>query len=211
MITVAQITKKVLLNDPIAFEAARLNLLNLSAYAEQIKERVEEKTFKEVKKTTIVVALSRMLDEIKATEPLVRKIKLDDVIIKTPICDISYEKNIANITKAQNFAKQVNQKDFFTITQSNSEITIIAPSAMKNKILKHFDDKPKKVFENMVCITARFGEEYLEVNNIIFSIIRALAIKRINIIEIVSTYTELSVIVSQEDMQSTLEALKSFF
>lgn len=211
MITVAQITKNILLNDPIAFEAARLGLLNLSAYCDQIKQKVEDESFKPVKKTTIVVALSRMMGEIKATKSLEPKIKLDDIVIKTPISDISFEKNQATIQKTQKLSKLMNNKDFITITQSTSEITIITPSHMRDEIIDLFESKPKEVFDNMVCITARFSKAYLTVPNFIYTIIRALAVKNINVIEVVSTYTELSVIVSQDDMQNTLDSLRKFF
>ncbi len=62
MITVTDATRSILLEDDIALQALHMGLLNLSAYAEQILPAVEEKTIKEVKKGTIVVALTRITE-----------------------------------------------------------------------------------------------------------------------------------------------------
>ena len=54
-------------------------------------------------------------------------------------------------------------------------------------------------------------EEYIEVPNMIYALVAALASKRINLIEIVSTFTEISFIVRQKDMSKTVDILKEHF
>ncbi|MDH5532807.1 MAG: hypothetical protein OEX81_00070 [Candidatus Pacebacteria bacterium] len=212
MIKISTVVSEILANDETAFEAMREGLLNYSAYAEQILDKVEEKTFKPVKKTSIVTALSRMAPEIKKTAPLVQKIKLDDIVVRSPLSDITFEKNQLTIRKAQELRETlVSDKDFLTITQSTNEITLIIPESLREDVLTHFGVKPKVVLDNLVGVSARFSDIYIPIPNVIYTIIRSLAVKRVNILEIVSTYTEISLIVTQDDMRKTLDALQEFF
>lgn len=212
MIKIADVTKNLLKNDEIAFEAMRLGVLNFSAYADKILSQVEEISFKPVKKTTIVTALSRMAEEISDDQPLYQHIKLDDIVIKSPLCDVTFEKSQRVIEKVQHFReKMIKDNDFLTVTQGTSEVTIIIPEKLLPDLLAHFDTEPKAILRNLVGVGARFSDEYIPVPNVIYSIIRTLATRRINILEIVSTYTEISVIVAQDDMKKTLEALEGFF
>lgn len=212
MIKISTIVHDILKNDEIAQQAMRAGLLNLSAYADQIIEKVESRTFKPVKKTSIVTALSRMVNDIQAEPPLVPEIKLDDIVIRSPLCDITFEKNSETIIKAQTLREKIHiDKGFLTITQSTNEITLIIPESLREQIINHFVVKPKVVLTNLVGISVRFSEEYIPVPNVVYTIIQSLAVKRINIFEIVSTYTEISIIVSQDEMREALSALHRFF
>lgn len=211
MISVAEVVQQILRNDPIAFEAMRTGLLNLSAFAEQIHDQVEDKTFKLVKKTTIVTALARLAPQVQTESALIPKIKLNDVIIKSPLSDLTFEKNENTIDKLRTLRKTLEQgRDFLTITQGSTEITMIVPQDRRDEILKHFEIEPKAVINDLVCVSVSFSEKYIPTPNVIYSLIRALAVKKINVLEIVSTYTELSVVIAQPELHGAIEAFESF-
>lgn len=211
MISVSEVVQQILRNDPVAFEAMRSGFLNLSAYAEQIHDFVEDKTFKLVKKTTIVTALARMMPKIQAESALIPKIRLNDVIIKSPLTDITFEKNNETLEKLSSLRKKLEQgRDFLTITQGSTEITMIVPASRRDEIVNHFAIKPKALINDLVCVSVSFSEQYIPTPNVIYTLIRALAIKKINVLEIVSTYTELSVVIAQPELHGAIEAFESF-
>lgn len=211
MISVAEVVQQIIRQDPIAYEAMWSGLLNLSAYAEKIHDLVEAKTFKLVKKTTIVTALARLAPIIKNEVAIVPNLIIDDVVIKSPLVDITFEKNSANMDKLRTLRKTIEQgKDFFTITQGSTEITMIVPQNRVDEIIGHFATKPKAQISDLVCVSVSFSQKYIPTPNIIFAIIRALAVKRINVLEIVSTYTELSVVIAQPELHEAIDALESF-
>lgn len=211
MISVAEVVQQILRNDPIAFEALRTGLLNLSAFAEQIHGLVEDKTFKLVKKTTIVTALARLTPQVQAENSLLPKVKLNDVIIKSPLADITFEKNEEVLVKLRTLRKTFEQgRDFLTITQGSTEVTMIVPQSRRDEILEHFSLKPKAVINDLICVSATFSEKYLPTPNVIYTLIKSLAVKKINVLEIVSTYTELSVIIAQPELHEVLAAFEQF-
>lgn len=212
MIKISQAVDEIIKGDEIAFEAHKAGLLNLSAYAKQIQPAIEKKLYKPAKIGSIVVALSRIKDEIDTLADLKPRVKIQDLIIKYPLCEITYEEDEVSLKALTSLPANLQKKDkFLTITQGVSEITLICSSELQIEILKHFKTKPSGKYEDLVAISVRFAEEeYIEVPNMIFTLVSALATKRINLIEIVSTYTEISFIVRNKDMQITIDALRQF-
>ena len=98
----------------------------------------------------------------------------------------------------------VSREDFFTATVGTKELSIVCSSNMEKKIIEHFNIKPKFIGHSLSAIGISFKEEQLSTPNIIFSLISVLAKERINIAEIVSTYTELIFIVAEKDFSRTV-------
>ncbi len=213
MIKVSDTVENLLLSSETAMEAMRLGVLNLRAFAKQIKPLVEQKTFKPVKIGTIVVALTRLRDMVNKAESLVPEIKLEELSIKSPLTDITYEKTGESVRLAHTFSSALGDLNghFFTMTQGINEITFIISDDLKSKLLGHFPGKPKAIFEDLVGLNVRFSEKYLPHPNVIYAILSKLAIKRINVIEIVSTYTELMIVVEKREMEMAITQLNELF
>ena len=95
------------------------------------------------------------------------------------------------------------------MTQGINEITIVAES----QVAQVFRSKLKgihKIYDkdNLVGITAKFKVGNLELPNLIYTLTRRLAFKAINIIEIVSTATELTYIINRKDLEVALNQLQ---
>lgn len=213
MIKISDVVLEIINGDEIALEAIRMGILNLSAYAKKIQPLISEKTYKPVSIGAIVTALSRMRNKLNNVPPLRPIVTIEDMSIKSPLVEISYEKTAELIQIASKLDTRLLMKNsFYTITYGVGEISLIVSQDLKNKILKHFNVTPKGVYENLVAITLRFIEkDYIEVPNMIYALVSALASKRINIIEVVSTFTEISFIMREKDMKQTIDSLKYFF
>jgi hypothetical protein len=213
MIKISDVVLEIINGDEIALEAIRMGILNLSAYAKKIQPLISERTYKSVSISAIVTALSRMKNKLNNVSPLRPVVTIEDMSIKSPLVEISYEKTVKLAQIASKLDTRLLQKSsFYTITYGVDEISLIVSQDLKNKILEHFNVNPKGVYENLVAITLRFIEkDYIEVPNMIYALVSALASKRINIIEVVSTFTEISFIMREKDMKQTIDALKYFF
>lgn len=210
MKSVAEAVSVILTRDEIAIQALKRGVLNFSAYAQEIHDRVQQLTWKEVKPGTIVVALSRLAVQsgtLPDTRPLV---KLDDISIRSPLCDISFDKSTETKAAVEKILQLPEYRDntFFTITEGVKEITVIAPDQYREQIITLFKTKPKAVYSNVFGISARFSPKYLEIPNLIYAILGELAVENINLVEIVSTYTELTVVVEQHDSEASLRAFQ---
>lgn len=211
MIKISQVLEEIIKKDETVLEAIRLGILNISAYAKSIHNLVEEKTKKEVKLGTIIVAISRLSKKIKKYPPLKLDVFVNDAIIKAPLAVISYEKNNQNLSQLSNFEKfSINENDFFTATLGIEEITIVCTKKIAKKVKEEFKSKPKSLLNDLIGITIKFPEEYLEVPNVIYSYLSKLAVRRINLIEVISTYSEITFIMNKKYLKSANAVLEEF-
>lgn len=212
MIKIAQIVEDLLGQDELASESLRAKLLNLSAYAEQLRPTIESRLFKTVKKGSIVTALSRIASDVDKLQPLRARVHIEDMSIKSPLNEITYEKTKEISKKIQSLGTKYFSNGFFTSTQGIGEITLIISNTIKNEVKDLIGTKPKAEYDNLSAVTVRFNEqEYIEIPNMIYTLVSVLAHKRINIIEVVSTFTEISFIVRQSDLKMTVDVLKDNF
>lgn len=213
MITIFAAVKEELLTSSIALESMRSGILNLRAFARQIHKNVETRTFKEVKIGTIVVALSRISLDLQDVESLIPIVNLDEITVKSPLIDVAYEKTNENLSLMHKFSKKLEKSEghFFTATQGINEITFIISEDLKELLLSHYKFPPKVVITDLVGIDVRFNDGYIEQPNVIYAILHRLAIRRVNVLEIVSTYTELTVIVSRNEMEVAIKELNVLF
>lgn len=211
MLKIASVVSDIILGNETALESLRAGILNLSAYARQIQPEVEKRLYKRVKLGTIVIALSR-LDT--GSLPVLRPpVKIEDISIKSPLTELSYDKSAGLVKEVNRFRASLSaDKSFFTVTQGLDEVTIIMPETLRDKALAHISQKPKGQYSNLVAITIRIAvDNYVETPNMIYSLVASLAAQRINLIEIISTYSEISFIIRQSDMKRTIDVFKNNF
>jgi len=206
MIKIQPIVRDIVLAEPEASFALTHGFMNMSAFAERIRPEVERRTKKDVTQTSLVVALSRIRGELKKTAPLLPKVAITNITTKLPLSEVVYENTSASIAKFESLHRQVRipREDFFTATVSTTEITIICSSAVAAKITKHFGLKPKFLMDRLAAVGISFDARYFSVPNVTYSLLSTVARARINIAELVSTYTELVFIIEEKDFSQTV-------
>lgn len=212
MITVTQAVSEILQTDELALESLRAGLLNLSAYAERIQERIEKTTFKEVRKGTIVVALSRVAKTVLKTPPLIPSIRLTNLSVKSSLAALTFEKTPdieRKVSVLHPFTLPT--QDMFSVTEGPTEVTLIFNQRLEEQLKKHFRIKPKAIYTDIVGITAQLPPDLAHTPNVYYALLAALAAKRISIIAVVSTFMEISFIVEKKDMEVAMNVLTPYY
>lgn len=212
MITVSQAVLTTLQQDEIAREACINGVLNFSAYSEKIHKTIENKTLKKVNKGTIVVALSRIAqNKLQNLPSLKPDVSIHNLGVRSPLYILIYDKTSdvqRRVATLNPFL--VSPTDIFSVTEGSAEIVVSCTEKSREFIKKHIGILPKKEVENAVAITAQFTEEQSEKPNILHTLFSAIAYKRINLIYVVSGYTEISFLVAKKDMDETMKTLDEF-
>lgn len=213
MRTVTDSVRSILYSSDTALEAMRSGILNLSAYANTIRPIVEKETWKEVKTGTITVALSRIAAQLLSVEPLRPTVIITDLSIQSHLYDVSFEKTEKLLEQLPQLQTALHHKPrgVFVQTIGMSEVTFITSAEIKEILLETMQEKPKSIYEGLVGITVGFDTKYLSLPNVIYTLISTVASKRINIIEIVSTYTELMFVIEAKDREECVRSLEIHF
>jgi aspartokinase len=214
MITVPEATKKIIERSRYLSEAMSKELINLSSLARYIKPELEDMLMKKISTASIIMALKRL-------EPYFKpKFKHTD-IFKTPP-EMIVRSNLVELTVnnsntlSRKFPKILSSyntnKYFFTFTESMSETTIIASNDLQ-KQLKEILSEEKIIAElkNLSSITIRLPKENVTTPGVYYFFLKSLAWEGINIIEIVSTYLEITIILEDKEVNRAFAVLKSLF
>lgn len=206
MIKIQPIVREIVLGEVEAYAALTNGYMNMSSYAYHIRPSVEALTKKQVTINGLVVALSRLRKEFKKEKPLVQEVDITNITTKLPLSEIVYENTDTAILKLESFHKKIRitREDFFTTTVSTTELNIICSSSVAVKVLRHFNTPPKFKTTGLAAIGISFNPKHLSIPNTMFSLVLVIAKARINIIELVSTYTELIFIVAEKDFGKTV-------
>lgn len=212
MITISKAVLFILQQDDVAREACINDILNFSAYADKIHKTVESKAMKKVNKGTIVVALSRIAKNTLQNLPSFRpEVKIHSLGVRSPLYTLVYDKTSdvqRRVATLNPFL--VSPTDIFSVTDGSAEVMLSCSEKSRDFIKKHIGILPKKEVGNAVAITAQFTEKESNTPNILHVLFSALAYKRINLIYVVSGYTEISFLVDKKDMDEVIKTLDTY-
>ena len=214
MITIAQIIEDQIKKSSFLEEALVKGIINYSSLARKLQPIVEEKLVKNVKEGAIVMALKRVSSRLKGTLPKSENILegLGDITIRSNLVDYTFS-NSPTIGGAQNkiLEKTEGRKDIFiTISHGVSQITIIASEALEDNIKKIFKDETQIcTLQNLSSLTVRIPTEATKTPGVLYSILKVLAWEGINMIETISTYTELTLVLETKDIERAFSLLKN--
>ncbi len=213
MVTASHITRKIVQRKPFLEEALSRGIINYGALADNLKQEIEKELGKEVDRAAILMALRRLKEELE--ESFVRKapvkFKESDITIKSDLIEVTYLKShsiIDNIRKLYD-SIDFSKGDFLTITHGLYEITIIASKKYKTKIEKVFSsEKLVKEIKNLSSLTVRIPEEAVNTIGLFYVLTKAINWENIAIVEMVSTFTELTFILKEDDISRAFGVIK---
>ncbi len=210
MIKISEIVEELLKQDDVAYAAAEQGWLNLSSYARTIQGAVQDELLKKVQIGSIITALSRVVNELPKQQRT-RKSPIQSLVVHSALEGMTYERSeeISEQIRKIYHSTRTDNKTYLTVTQGLNEITVIAESTVAQKFRTTLK-RAKKIYDkkNLIGITVKFDQGYLEIPNLIFALTRRLSYKNINIIEIVSTATELTYILEKKDLALALGQLQ---
>ena len=207
---IATYVREILDESEVALSAMVAGYLNLSAYAKSILPEVQRRARREVSVGTVTVALCRYEIDAKRRSRLTPQVRIESISTRSALAEVTFPRSRSNRARlrALHENESLLEADLLAITSGVREISLILPAALKAEVTRIFKgEKPTMVVEGLASLTLRFSPRYLNVPNTIFALLRPLALNRINIVEVVSTYTEITMIVAEKDLQPAFAIL----
>lgn len=216
MKTIAQIAENLVKEKPFLVESLADGLINLSSLARKIQPEIEATLKKEVQSGAIVMALKRLVPSLQVTQNIKLKKMLSsigDLILRSNLSDYSF-KNSDTLMSCQIELMSVIGSDneiFYTIVQGVHETNIVASSTLQKDINRIFA-KERSIIkqENLSSITLKLPLGNVMQPGLYYFILKELAWEGINIVEIVSTSHEFTLLVNDEDIDKAFLVIKKF-
>ena len=213
MDAIGKLTEEIIHRSPFLKEALNENLINVSSLARKIKPEIEEITRKEVKEGAIIMAIKRM--EPGRYHQINLKIRntmgeLGDFLIRSNLEDYTFENSdTLGIKQLELMDLLSKQKDaFYTIARGVTETVLIINETFREDIKRVFEGEKVILHStNLASVTIKLPAITTEISGVYYFILKHLAWEGINIIEIVSTANEFSIVVRQEDVEKAFKVL----
>lgn len=213
MESIGKITEDLINRSPFLREAITDNLINISALARKLKPEIEEKVGRPVKEGAIVMTIKRMSPglyhrlNIKITNMMS---ELGDFLVRSNLSDFTFE-NSESLKNAQSdFIKLIREHSdsFYTISQGLSETTFIVSSSLNELMRDMFKtEKLKTHNDKLASVTVKLPSVNTEIYGVYYYILKQLAWEGINIVQVVSTSNEFTIVVKQDEIDGAFKIL----
>jgi len=157
------------------------------------------------------MALRRYADEVQRRYEDSGKRGINcEITMKTNICDFNIVKTPKLLKEISSFYTLVDldRGDFLNITIGNHEVSIVISQKHHQEVEKKLQQESVLDQQNdLVVLTIVFEGDFYNTPGITHQVLQALAWKNINILEIISTNTELTLVINREDSIKSYEVL----
>lgn len=213
MITVSQAVENVISSQPFIVEALADEIINYSALAKFIKLDVEGILNKKVNEGAIVMAIRRMesnknIDISKKVKKLLYRI--GDIVVRSNLIDYTFRNSDTLLEKQQKLLKLIGERRdlFYTFTQGVYETTFVVSDHIKEQIPNIFaGEKMINYSHGLSSITVKLPEENTDQPGLYYFIFRKLAWEGINVLEVVSTSNEFTIIIAEKDVDHAFSVI----
>ena len=189
-------------------------IINYAGLARKIRSELEVSLGKNVNHGAIVMALKRLAPDYyyqlsKGIKGLLDK--LGDFTVRSNLTDHTYCNSTTLLIRQKDILEQAVQKSsaFYSFNQGSYESTIVASKVLDqviDELLK--DEKLIQRRTKLAAITIILPSENIEVSGLYYYIFRQLAWADINVIEVISTTNEFTVVVNEDEVERGFQILR---
>lgn len=214
MITVPAAAEKIINRSRYLSEALSKDLINTTSLARYIKPEVQELAFKEVTIGSIAVAIKRLQKTYKkGYKKITVFAEAPDMIVRSNLTLI-YVKNsdnlLSKLSQVEKDSQTFKKKALFTYGRVE---TLILTNKINLKGIKKIlkNEEITQCFPNISSITIHLPKESVKNSGIFYFFIKSLAWEGVNILDMLSTETELTLVFEPNDTNTAFGILRSLF
>lgn len=211
MKTLQEHLHELILSRAFLEEALALDLMNLSALARHLQADLEARLRRPCSSGSIMMALRRLTPSLReAVVGRQREQIFRDLSVRSGLCEFTLPNNptlialLGNVLKALPTAR----RPFFTFTQGIEELTVITEQTYRAQVLEELrHPRPISSLDALSGITLRLFPQAVSVYGVHYRVLKQLALNRINLVEVVSTFRELTLILKEGDVPQAFTVL----
>ncbi len=216
MKSITQATEDIIHESPFLEEVIREDIANLSGIARKIHTEVENRTMKDVTVASVIMALKRLTvrDGVHSHRLMKAFSASPELIVRSNLFEITVENSPTLIEKQQKLLGKASKghSNFATITHGVFETTIIGNRSVREYVLNLYEtERIISRIDKLSSITIKFPSDIVEQPGVYYTVLKTLAWAGLSIAEVVSTYSELTIVLPEEDVERAFTLIKQLF
>lgn len=210
MKTIAKRVEELIVQWPLLKQGLGLGLLNTSAVARYIKLEVEQSIGEPVSEAAVLMALRRYQTNMPSLKTILPSDYLGDISLRSKLADLTYTNSPTLQRRLAKLAHDLPTQHYLTISRGLLQTSLIIHQdhvESTEHVLEN-EHQEKKVIQ-LTAVTLHLKQGHDQVTGILAYPLQLLAWKGIPVVEVVSTYDELNIILYDTDIETAFTTLNS--
>lgn len=211
MITIGELVQEYIKKHPLIEQAIEEDLLNYSSLARKIKPSIEKELMKRIEVSAVGMALRRAAHTIQKKQQSYPIIRAEELIVRSRITEYTFAQSDTISSTVAMFLQSISKENkyFLAVTQGVFEVAVIMSKQYEGRAKEMFkNEKVTSCQEGISAITLRLPKNNVFVPGVYHRFLKKLAWDNINIIDIVSTLTEITLLFSEDQVDRAFTLLK---
>ena len=215
MKTISSVVEKYIKNKPFLSTALSEGIINLTSLSRRIKPEIELVLKKQIRSGAIVMALKRISSSLEfvSTHKILKVLKnIGDITVRSNLIDYSFKVSDSLLSCQAKFLSEIDnpQLIFYTSSRGVTESNIIISNEMKEKMEAYFEKEILiKKTDNLSSISIKLPVENVSIPGIYYFIFQKMSWEGINIIEVISTSNEFTIVLDDKNVNGAFKIIKN--
>jgi|TARA_B100000900_G_scaffold401840_1_gene406968 hypothetical protein len=215
METISSVVEKYIKNKPFLSTALSEGIINLTSLSRRIKPEIEIVLKKQIRSGAIVMALKRISNSLEfvSTHKILKVLKnIGDITVRSNLIDYSFKVSDTLLSCQAKFLSEIDNPQLFFYTSSRgvTESNIIISNEMKEMMETYFEKEILiKKTDNLSSISIKLPVENVSIPGIYYFIFQKMSWEGINIIEVISTSNEFTIVVDDQNVNEAFKIIKN--
>ena len=215
MKTISSVVENYIKNKPFLSTALSEGIINLTSLSRRIKPEIELVLKKQIRSGAIVMALKRISNSLEfvSTHKILKVLKnIGDITVRSNLIDYSFKVSDSLLSCQAKFLSEIDnpQLIFYTSSRGVTESNIIISNEMKEKMEGYFEKEILiKKTDNLSSISIKLPVENVSIPGIYYFIFQKMSWEGINIIEVISTSNEFTIVLDDKNVNDAFKIIKN--
>jgi len=214
MVTISDALARIVSRTPFLEEGLASGIINLSALARVLRPRIEAGLVKDVGDAALVMALKRISDRLKKRRPRPGEMAkyVSDITVRSHLSEYTFQNSETLLPRQIRLLQEIRGRNdrFITFSSGASETTAIVSSDLDGAMRRIFkEEKLLCRYGGLSAIILRLTPQTVSAPGIYYLVLKLLAWEDINVIEVVSTYTEFVILLDDAYIDRAFSLLRS--
>jgi hypothetical protein len=214
MLSIATKVERIVMDSPFLSEGLRRGLINLSELARQLQPQLESDLWKPVGQAAVVMALRRVSERLpeQGKQEIVLAQKTGQLTARTDLVELTYrESEHTDECHRRLLAQHGRQRNMFlTVTRGVNEAMVICSRPLIPLVEEVFEGETLSArLENLNAVTLQLTHDSVRTPGIYHAILKKLAWDKVNLVNLISTHSELTLILDRDQTAAAFSVLST--
>lgn len=214
MISTAEVVESLVQASPLLEDGLARGIISYSALARDLRPQIEKRLYKSVTRGAIVMALKRVSNSLKRKQTVVKKaINLRGLTVRSNLVELTFANTESISAKYKQIfsISEMGNGVLCNLSQGVAETMIVAQEEISEEIKNIFKgERLIASIDDISAITIHLSKESVNMTGVYYSILKLLAWNNINIIDVISTYSELTILFANRDIDKAFSILRNY-